>query len=278
MDKWIVADTETTGFSPKTDRLIQFGAAQFDPQTGELGETLHLYVNPGMPIPPAVQAIHGISDADVADKPRFEEVADQIADFLRGANVVAHQAPFDVGFLNAEFKRAKREEFEKLPNKIICTRRMARAVRPRDAATLDALCDVFGIDRTIRTFHGALVDCFLLAQVYPHLAKLQEAQNQVLTGLLPFVPGAELPEDLVWLGRAHVAIDDLMKRIEIEKKRVTEKIRVITAGKPFESEDFTVEFTPTTTTKWDQIKDKYLAGVDLAPFQKPGSKMTISSN
>jgi DNA polymerase-3 subunit epsilon len=276
MMDFVVVDTETTGFSPKTDRLIEFGAAHFDPQTGELGDTLHLLINPGMPVPAASTAIHGITTEQLADKPAFAAVAGQIADFVRGKTVIIHQASFDTSFLNAEFKKAKHDEFDELAAKIICTRRMSRYGQPSVAANLDNLCDTFGIDRSIRTTHGAMIDCFLLAQIYPHLAKLKEARDTVLSGLLPFTPGAELPLDLDFLGKSYVMMNELVNRIKAEQERVRVVMAKMLGEKDVENDDFCVSFgPPKKTTDWKKIKEAYLLAVDLTPYEKTGEEKTM---
>jgi DNA polymerase III subunit epsilon len=280
MSKTIVMDTETTGFSANADRLIEFGAAEFNPETGELGETLHFLVNPGIEVPPQITALTGITTAQLLDKPPFSAVAPQIADFLRGNIVIAHSASFDTSFLAAEFKRAKiKEAFEKVAKKIICTRRLARYGRPNLAADMDSLLDAFGIDRSIRTTHSALIDCFLLAQVYPHLAKLQAARDAVLSQLLPFTPGADLPEDLDFLGKSYVMMSELTNRIDAEQKRVKELMTKMLDGKDVEKPDYCVTFgKPGTKTDWTKVTEELLQGQDLKPYQKPtAASMKIES-
>jgi DNA polymerase III epsilon subunit len=270
MSKTIVMDTETTGFSANADRLIEFGAAEFNPETGELGETLHFLVNPGIEVPPQITALTGITTAQLLDKPPFSAVAPQIADFLRGNTVIAHSASFDTSFLAAEFKRAKiSEAFDKVAKKIICTRRLARYGRPNLVADMDSLLDAFGIDRSIRATHSALIDCFLLAQLYPHLAKLGAARDTVLSQLLPFTPGAELPADMDFLGKSYVMMSELTNRIEAEKKRVKELLTKMADGKDVENSDYCITFgKPGTSTDWKKVTEALLQGQDLKPYQK----------
>jgi DNA polymerase III subunit epsilon len=280
MNDWVVLDTETTGFSPKTDRLIEFGAAHFDPATGEFGDTLHIYVNPGIEVPASATAIHGIRTEQLVGQPEFSAVAEKIADFIRGKNVIAHSASFDVNFLNAEFKRSKlKDKVDTLASKVICTRRLARYGRPNTPADLNALCDAFGIDRTLRSMHGAMIDCWLLAQVYPHLAKLQAARDQVLSGLLPFTPGADLPQDLETLGRSYVMMSELVNRIKAEQERIRVVAQKLSGGKDLETADFSITFSPgKKTTEWAKIQERYLADVDLSEYQKTGeSSMKIEA-
>ena len=267
---WTVLDTETTGLSPKSERLIEFAASRFDASTGEmLADRVHLYVNPGMPVPPQASAIHGIDDAMLAGKPSFKEVAGQIADFVRGAIVVIHNANFDVGFLDMEFKKLKLLEFSKLPAKIICTRRLARALRPQHKASLDNLCDDFGVDRSVRTLHGALIDCALLAQVYPHLARLEQAQNQELARLLPFPLDGELPPDLLTLCNGHFALETLIARLKGEQKRIEQAVDEQRQGVPITERDFEISYSGGgMRTSWQDIVKDHCPNVELAPYQK----------
>jgi DNA polymerase III epsilon subunit len=280
LNKMIVMDGETTGFSADADRLIEFGAAEFNPETGELGETLHFLVNPGIAVPEKITALTGITTAQLLDKPPFSAVAPQIAEFLRGNTLVAHNAPFDTSFLTAEFKRAKiKGSFEKVPKKIICTRRLARYGRPNLKADMDSLLDAFGIDRSIRTTHSALIDCFLLAQLYPHLAKLQAARDAVLSNLLPFTPGADLPDDRDFLGKSYVMMSELVNRIKAEQERIREKLASILDGKGVETPDYEVSFgLPGISTDWKKVTAAFLQDKDLKPYQKPtAASMKIES-
>lgn len=168
MSRQIILDTETTGLyandANNPDRLIEFaGLEMINRQL--TGNYLHLYVHPQRDIPEEAVAVHGITLDQLVDKPVFAQVAQQIFDFLQGADLVIHNAKFDVGFLNAEFKRVG------LPNiDAVCTitdtLNMAKEMYPGQKASLDALCNRLGVDRSKRVLHGALIDCELLAGVY----------------------------------------------------------------------------------------------------------------
>lgn len=273
----VVLDTETTGWSPKNgDRVIEIAAARFDPQTGELGERFHEYVNPGFPIEEQATAVHGITNEMVADKPPFEEIADALAEFVAGTCVVIHNAPFDVGFLNHEMKVAKRPVFADLPTEIVCSRRLARTVLPPgQSAKLDNLCDLFGVDRSVRTLHGALIDCSLLAQVYPYLLERKAEQDAVLAALLPFAPGIPLPKDKDQLGRGYTVIGQLINRLKAEQDRIRDTLEPMLDGQDYEHRDFTVTFGSQTTTDWKKVQKDFLQGIDLTPYQKKSPRMTI---
>lgn len=169
--RFIVFDTETTGLSRHSERILEIAAMEFDPQTGKTGRYFHAYINPQKFIPPKLTQLHGVTNAFVADKPVFSEVAEYFIRFVKDATLVAHNASFDVGFLNAEFARLGLNELSNHVAEVVCTRSMARKAFPGQPASLDALCDVFAINRSHRTLHGALVDCELLAEVYPRLVQ-----------------------------------------------------------------------------------------------------------
>lgn len=267
----VVLDTETTGWSPdEGDRVIEIAAARFDPITGELTEKFHEYVNPGFPIEAQATAIHGISNEMLSDKPSFAEIAGKLARFVRGTKLVIHNAPFDVRFLNAEFEKAGAEEvFETIPAQVVCTRRMARfCLPPQQPATLDALCDCFEVDRSIRTLHGALIDIALLAQVYLKLVPLNARREEAVNMLLPFPRGAELPLDKDLLGQAYAAIAQLIKLLQSEQERICAAIEPLLHGVNYEHRDFIASFDTTTSTDWKKVEKTHLQGVDLSKYQE----------
>jgi len=160
----IVFDTETTGLDNQADRIIEIGCIELENQF-PTGRTLHLFINPdGRKVHPDALAVHGITDAFLADKPSFALVAEEIADFFEGALFVAHNASFDMGFLNAEFKRIGRPAVA--PDLVIDTLALARRRHPMGPNSLDALCRRYGIDNSHRNKHGALLDAELLTDVY----------------------------------------------------------------------------------------------------------------
>tara|TARA_R110002020_G_scaffold47752_12_gene136142 strand:+ start:5172 stop:5867 length:696 start_codon:yes stop_codon:yes gene_type:complete len=160
----IVFDTETTGLDNQTDRIIEIGCVELDNQF-PTGRSLHLFINPdGRKVHPDALAVHGITDAFLADKPVFAAVADEIAAFFDGARYVAHNATFDMGFLNAEYRRLGRPPVE--ADLVIDTLALARRRHPMGPNSLDALCRRYGIDNAHRTKHGALLDAELLTDVY----------------------------------------------------------------------------------------------------------------
>ena len=163
----IVFDTETTGLNPATgDRIVEIGCVELFNRV-ETGRHFHAYFNPERDMPFEAEAVHGLSTIFLSDKPRFSERAEELIDFIEDSPLVAHNASFDFGFLNHELQRCGRPP--------VCTSRMvdtlviARSKHPGAKHSLDALCVRFGIDRSQRVKHGALLDAQLLAQVYVEL-------------------------------------------------------------------------------------------------------------
>ncbi|MEN9483101.1 DNA polymerase III subunit epsilon [Sphaerotilus montanus] len=171
----IFLDTETTGLNPETgDRIVEIGCIEMVSRR-LTGRHLHLYLNPERPGSEEATRIHGLTDAFLADKPKFREVAAEFIEFVRGAELIIHNAAFDVGFLNAELRRVQQPRVAELAGGILDTLVMAREQYPGKANSLDALCRRLEVDNTNRTFHGALLDAGLLAEVYIRMTRGQNA-------------------------------------------------------------------------------------------------------
>lgn len=163
----IVFDTETTGLNPATgDRLVEIGCVEMVNRV-ETGRTYHAYFNPQRAMPIEAEQIHGLSDRFLSDKPLFASLAGELLEFLGDSPLVAHNAGFDFGFLNAELAMCGLPPIAM--SRMIDTVPMARKLHPGAKHTLDALCSRYGIDRSHRVKHGALLDAQLLAQVYVEL-------------------------------------------------------------------------------------------------------------
>ncbi|TSB01963.1 DNA polymerase III subunit epsilon [Sphingorhabdus contaminans] len=163
----IIFDTETTGFDPHTgDRMVEIGCIEM---VGRVitGESYHAYFNPQRPMPAAAEQVHGLSDRFLSDKPLFAEKAEELLEFLGDSPLVAHNASFDFGFLNAELQLCGFDPISL--DRMIDTIGLARAKHPGAKLSLDALCSRYGIDRSHRIKHGALLDAELLAQLYIEL-------------------------------------------------------------------------------------------------------------
>lgn len=163
----IIFDTETTGLSPASgDRLVEIGCVELINRV-ETGRTYHAYFNPERAMPIEAQNVHGLSDAFLADKPLFEDLVEDLLDFLDDSPLVAHNASFDFSFLNAELGACGRLTIP--TSRMIDTLALARVRHPGAKHSLDALCTRYGIDRSHRIKHGALLDAQLLAQLYVEL-------------------------------------------------------------------------------------------------------------
>ena len=169
----IFLDTETTGLSPESgDRIVEIGCIEMLNRR-ITGENKHFYLNPERKGSEEATRIHGLTDEFLADKPVFAAIADELMDFVAGAEVIIHNANFDVGFLNAELRRVGRPKFPEQVLSITDTLLMAREMFPGKSNSLDALCKRLEVDNTSRTLHGALLDAGLLAEVYIRLTRGQ---------------------------------------------------------------------------------------------------------
>jgi DNA polymerase-3 subunit epsilon len=163
----IIFDTETTGLDPLNgDRLVEIGCIELLNRV-PTGRTFHAYYNPQRPMAAEAEAVHGLSDRFLSDKPFFRDGVAELLDFLEDSRLVAHNARFDFGFLNAELRRCALAEV--VLDRMIDTLAIARSLHPGAKHSLDALCGRYGIDRSHRVKHGALLDAELLAQLYIEL-------------------------------------------------------------------------------------------------------------
>ncbi|MDO5693134.1 MAG: DNA polymerase III subunit epsilon [Pseudomonadota bacterium] len=175
MSRQIVLDTETTGLSAESgDRIIEIGCVELLNRK-LTGNNLHFYINPERDSHEDALKVHGISNEFLRDKPKFAEVADEILRYLEGAEVIIHNAAFDIGFLDKELERLGRGAFTSFVDGVTDTLVMAKQLYPGKRNSLDALCDRLGVDNSGRTLHGALLDAELLADVYINLTRGQEA-------------------------------------------------------------------------------------------------------
>jgi DNA polymerase III subunit epsilon len=235
----IVFDTETTGLSPLAgDRMVEIGCVELVNRC-ETGRTWHAYFNPDRPMPSAAEAIHGLTDRFLADKPRFHEKVEELLAFIGEAPLIAHNANFDFAFINHELNTCRRP--------LICTTRMvdtlaiARHRHPGAKHSLDALCTRFGVDRSLRVKHGALIDAQLLAQVYVELTGGRQIGLSLGAGLeVPDVAasasaGVRIAETLsvaIRAPRPHAPTDEELARHAAFLARVTDPIwHRLTAGR-----------------------------------------------
>ena len=191
----IFLDTETTGLYPdQGHRIIEIAAVEiFNRRPTQ--RHFHVYINPEREIDAGAQEVHGISLEFLQDKPLFGQVAEDFIGFVQGAELIIHNAPFDVGFLNMELSRLGMERLEHSVSTIVDTLKMAKEARPGQRNNLDALCRHFGIDNSKRTLHGALLDAELLAEVYIAMTRGQESLLMELSGAESQVSQAALNVD-----------------------------------------------------------------------------------
>jgi len=171
----IFLDTETTGLSPESgDRIIEIGCIEMVSRR-LTGNDRHYYLNPERSSHEDAVKIHGLTDEFLADKPLFSAIADELLDYLAGAEIVIHNAGFDVGFLNEELRRLSRPKFAEHVARITDSLTMAREMFPGKSNSLDALCKRLEVDNSSRTLHGALLDAGLLAEVYIRMTRGQDS-------------------------------------------------------------------------------------------------------
>ena len=171
----IFLDTETTGLYPAHGhRIIEIAAIEMINRR-PTNNHFHFYLNPEREIDPAAQEVHGITLEFLQDKPLFAAIAQDMMNFIADAELIIHNAPFDVGFLNSELSRIGLQPIETMCGKITDTLKMAKDSRPGQRNNLDALCRHFGINNAKRTLHGALLDAELLAEVYMAMTRGQDS-------------------------------------------------------------------------------------------------------
>jgi DNA polymerase-3 subunit epsilon len=171
----IILDTETTGLSAENgDRILEIGCVELLHRK-LTGNNKHFYINPERDSHEDALKVHGISSEFLRDKPKFAQIADELLDYLQGAEVIIHNAPFDVGFLNKELELLGRGSLSGIVSNVIDSLQMAKELFPGKRNSLDALCDRLEVDNSGRTLHGALLDAELLADVYINMTRGQDA-------------------------------------------------------------------------------------------------------
>ncbi|MBY0572996.1 MAG: DNA polymerase III subunit epsilon [Undibacterium sp.] len=175
MTRQIVLDTETTGLNPRIgNRIIEIGCVELINRK-LTGNNFHFYLNPERDSEEGALAVHGLTTAFLSDKPKFQEIAESFLNYVRDAEVVIHNAPFDVGFLNAELERLGCPNFETYVSKVTDTLVQAKQLHPGKRNSLDALCDRYEISNSHRKLHGALLDAELLSDVFLAMSRGQNS-------------------------------------------------------------------------------------------------------
>lgn len=171
----IILDTETTGLDPKQGhRIIEVAGVELVNRR-LTGRHFHRYVNPGRHSDEGALQVHGLTTEFLSDKPKFAEIADEFLDYVSGAELIIHNAPFDIGFLDNELALLRKKRMKTYCPEVIDTLRMAKDLHPGKRNGLDSLCDRYQIDNSARTLHGALLDAELLAEVYLAMTRGQES-------------------------------------------------------------------------------------------------------
>jgi DNA polymerase-3 subunit epsilon len=219
----IMLDTETTGLDYRLgDRVVEIGCVEM------LGRKLsdrhfHQYLNPERDVDAGAQAVHGLTNEFLVDKPKFASIAADFLAFVRGAELVIHNAAFDVGFLNNELSLLGLEPLDQVCSGVIDTLRMARDIRPGKKNSLDALCSEYGVDNSGRQMHGALLDAELLGEVYLAMTRGQESLMMELEAPAPtsFAPlaGERPPLRVIRADASELAAhEQVLKEIAKESK------------------------------------------------------------
>ena len=222
----VMLDTETTGLEWRAgDRVIEIGCVELLNRK-LTGKHFHRYLNPQRAIAAGAQAVHGLTDEFLADKPKFAEIADELLEFVAGAEVIIHNAPFDVGFLDYELGLIDRAPLKTACDAITDTLRMARDLRPGKKNSLDALCAEFGVDNSGRQLHGALLDAELLAEVYLAMTRGQESLMMDLdsgtAAAIAFIRGEHPPIRIVTASAEDLAEHErVLAEIDKESKGKT---------------------------------------------------------
>lgn len=284
MNRIVTLDTETTGFSPVSDRIVEIGAVETIPHTGKVEATFHHIINPSRPIPKRTTRVHGIRDADVRDKPTFELVADDLIAAIRSATVVAHNGSFDAEMVDAELARASRPSLTDLDVTVVDSVKVAQSILPlRSSYNLDALCDAFGVDRAERAHgHGALLDAMLLAQLLPRLneaytawqateellrapaleslTKRFDSTIEPLTAMDSPQP-AELPLRLGAATAAH-------RWAQVKERETKELFERLTTSPAWCCNHFFAKFSTTQTCSYKAAAEAVLTGHDLSDYEE----------
>jgi DNA polymerase-3 subunit epsilon len=196
----LVLDTETTGLNARTgDRIIEIGCVELINRR-LTGNNLHFYVNPERDSDPGALAVHGLTTEFLSDKPKFVDIAAELRDFIAGAELIIHNAPFDVGFMDVEFGLVGMPCVKEVCGGVIDTLVQAKQMFPGKRNSLDALCDRFDVSNAHRTLHGALLDSELLAEVYLAMTRGQESLVIDMLGEMPAAGIGHAPR---------IALDDL---------------------------------------------------------------------
>lgn len=277
MAKLISTDTETSGFGPKAHRIIELALLPFDPLTGNITqEPFYSLFNPEKEVSKEAEEVHGLNWGILKKEPLFKDKAEEIASFLEGNILVAHNAKFDVSFLNREFEKLKMPPVSSLCLKVIDTYHLANLyLEPRVIKTLEGLCSHFKIDTSAKKLHSALSDTELLAQMYPFLMKEVNRKRQVIQSVTGVDLESNISSNVDELAEEYFKLQNLIKILEHRTNSLTDKVKEITSGLDVENDFFKVEYSATSKTNWDAVVADFLKDQDLSKYKTTGSRMTL---
>ena len=192
--RYVVLDTETTGLNVDDGhRVIEIGCVEIENRC-LTGREYHQTINPMREVDRSAEEIHGMNAEKLKNFPKFEGIAEEFTEFIKGSTLIIHNAEFDTGFLDAELSRIGRYGLGEICHLVIDSLKLARELHPMKRASLDALCIRYGVDKSLRKMHGALLDARLLAEVYLAMTRGQESlitEEPILTNNMNFVRGSE---------------------------------------------------------------------------------------
>ncbi len=267
MKKIVVLDTETTGLDPKKDRIVELAILYKEESGKDLGY-FHQYFNPRKKLRQVIVDLIGVDDAFLKTKPLIGGYLDEIESALQGSTLIAHNASFDVRMLQAEFARHDRVFPQDV--EVVDTLEIARRTLVLPSHKLDRLCDLFDVDRSGRIFHGALLDCELLWEVYKPLIALARAEAEKVDHLLGFEGRScpDSPQDLAW---QYLEAHRLSAHFErVKESRADALRRLLGESESMSADEFEIELKAITTTNWKGIVQAQLPGFDTKPFEKEG--------
>lgn len=281
-------DTETTGFEPKKDRVIEIALLDFDPLTGIVApdNRFHMYFNPEREVPLETVEIHGLSNEFLAGQELFKDKRDEVAAKLEGRTFVAHNASFDVRMIEGEFAVTKPRgapviTFAALGCKVICTQQLARQyVRTASRRyTLDALLEHFNVPAVGREkYHGAAVDVALMCAVYPRIEAARLEFRKRVDSLLTVSLDANMSaDDLKDIAYRYHELETIRKFLEKEKDRLENFFIDVHGKREWADGRFEAKVSTSKSVDWEKVTAAHLKDVDLAPFTKTVERFSLKA-
>lgn len=292
--RFVVLDTETTGFSPHSDRIVEIAAAEFEPRSGILGRDLYYRLNPGRGIPARVTKIHGIDDEAVKDKPTFANIADELVGFLEDATLVIHNSDFDTRMLDAELSRAGKPSLQQIRTSIVDTLAVSQNLYPLlSRHNLDELCNHLKLSLEDREFHGAAVDIRLLSTALakmavdydewiassegPCAAELDDLANalslfvdQLLNSISHSTPEA--------IDRSLSLVSTALRSLERQRQVFLELYAKKAGDENWSCKHLSARWEAIERVSWKQAYDSLIPSVDLDRYRSDTLSQTVTPN